>query len=171
MSVIEVIQADITKLQVDAIVNAANNALMGGGGVDWAIHRAAGPELLDACRALKGCETGKAKITKGFNLPALYIIHAAGPVWNNGCENEEQLLASCYTESLKLAMQYGIKTIAFPAISTGAYRFPFDKALTVAVRTIAEFIQYNDSLTKIYLVFFSNKEFENAQRLYKKITA
>jgi len=168
MNKIEIIKADITQLKVDAIVNAANNALMGCGGVDWAIHRAAGNELLEECRTLKGCETGQAKITKGYNLPAKFIIHTVGPVWNNGTENEEELLKSCYLTSLQLASNNHIKTIAFPSISTGAYRFPFDKAFKIAFKTINEYLMEVQDIEKIYLVFYSGSEFNQVQRIIKK---
>jgi O-acetyl-ADP-ribose deacetylase len=169
MSKIEIIQGDITKLKVDAIVNAANNALMGGGGVDWAIHKAAGSELLEACRLLKGCDTGQSKLTEGFNLHAKFIIHTVGPVWNNGTENELELLKSCYSTSMQLVSQAQIKAIAFPAISTGAYRFPFDKAFKIAHQTISVFL--NDNVTtieKVFLVYFSDSDFKQAQRIMKK---
>ncbi|MDX2465505.1 MAG: O-acetyl-ADP-ribose deacetylase [Porticoccus sp.] len=133
---IEILQADITKLKVDAIVNAANNTLCGGGGVDGAIHRAAGEELLAECRTLKGCSTGRAKITKGYYLPATYVIHTVGPVWSGGHENEEELLASCYRESIKIANEHNVKTLAFPAISCGAYRFPIERACEIAMNEV-----------------------------------
>jgi len=133
---IEILETDITTLQVDAIVNAANNALCGGGGVDGAIHRAAGEELLSECRTLKGCETGHAKLTKGYNLPATYVIHAVGPVWYGGHKNEEELLASCYRESIKIANEHNIKTLAFPAISCGAYKFPIERACEIAMSEV-----------------------------------
>src|SRR5438105_451757 len=133
---IEIAQGDITKLKVDAIVNAANETLLGGGGVDGAIHRAAGPELLDECRGLDGCATGEAKITKGYKLPAKYVIHTVGPVWHGGKHKEDDLLASCYRSSLALAAQHSIRTIAFPAISTGAYRFPIERAARIALAEI-----------------------------------
>lgn len=170
MGKIEIIKADITRLKVDAIVNAANNALMGGGGVDWAIHKAAGNELLEECRALKGCETGQSKITKGYNLPAKFIIHTVGPVWNNGTENEEELLRSCYLTSLQLANDHHVKTIAFPSISTGAYRFPFDKAATIAYQTIVNYLNHNTLIEKVYLVCYSDKDVEQYNRAIQKLT-
>lgn len=164
MHKIEIINADITQLKVDAIVNAANNSLVGGGGVDGAIHKAAGKDLLEECRTLKGCATGKSKLTKGYNLPAKFIIHTVGPVWNNGTENEEMLLAACYSSSLQIASENRIKTIAFPSISTGAYRFPFDKAAKIAYSTISGFLNDNNTIEKVYLVCFSDKDLEQMKR-------
>lgn len=160
MGHIKVIPGDITKIEVDAIVNAANNTLLGGGGVDGAIHKAAGPELLEECRRLNGCETGKAKLTKGYKLPAKYVIHTVGPIWHGGKENEDRLLADCYRNSLQLAVENGIKTIAFPSISTGAYRFPLKRAARIAMLEISGFLEENSSIEKVFMVCFDEKTLE-----------
>ncbi len=149
---IEIIQGDITQLKVDAIVNAANTTLRGGGGVDGAIHAAAGPRLLEECMSLGGCEVGKAKLTKGYALPAKVVIHTVGPYWMGGVRREHQLLASCYRESLSIASLHGMKTIAFPAISCGAFRFPADEAAQVAVNTVMHFLQSDQSIEKVSFV-------------------
>ncbi len=166
---IEIIKADITSLKVDAIVNAANNALMGGGGVDGAIHRAAGKELTEACRRLRGCETGQSKITKGYELPSKFVIHTVGPVWNNGLADEEELLKSCYKTAMELAIDNGVKTIAFPAISTGAYRFPFDKAAQIAYKTIRSVLEQTDVVESVYLVCFSDKDSDQLKRVIQRL--
>jgi O-acetyl-ADP-ribose deacetylase (regulator of RNase III) len=165
MGKIEIQKCDITELNVDAIVNAVNTSLLGGGGVDGAIHRAAGPELLEFNRKLGGCQTGEAKISPGFKLPAKYIIHTVGPVWNGGKNNEDELLAKCYKNSLLLAVENRIKTIAFPAISTGVYRFPLDRAAKIAVSEVKKFLQKNESIEKVIFVCFD----ENTFRAYKKL--
>lgn len=154
MGKIKVIEGDITKVNVDAIVNAANTTLMGGGGVDGAIHRAAGPALYAACEKFGGCPTGEARITSGFNLPAKYIIHTPGPVWHGGESGEDNLLANSYRNSLQLADQYGCHTVAFPSISTGVYSFPLDRAATIAVKTIREFLQTTSHVEEVIMVCF-----------------
>lgn len=152
----EVCRGDITRLAVDAIVNAANTTLLGGGGVDGAIHRAAGPELLEECRTLGGCPTGRARITKGYRLPARYVIHAVGPVWHGGKRGEAELLASAYRESLKLAHAHGLKTLAFPAISCGAYGYPVREAARIAVREVAAFLAKAPEISRVMFCCFSD---------------
>ena len=160
ISTIEIFKGDITKLKVDAIVNAANSSLLGGGGVDGAIHRTAGPKLLEECRKLNGCKTGEAKITKGYNLPANFVIHTVGPVWNGGNYNEDELLSNCYLNSLKLAVENKIKSIAFPAISTGVYGFPLERAAQIAIKTVKKFIQSDKSIQKIIFVCFDDRTYQ-----------
>ena len=149
-------RGDITKLAVDAIVNAANTTLLGGGGVDGAIHRAAGPELLAECRTLGGCRPGEAKITRGYSLPARFVIHTVGPVWSGGHRGEPETLANCYRNSLSVAAANGVRTIAFPAISCGAYRYPIADAAAIAVESTKEFLRENDSITKVAFVVSSD---------------
>jgi O-acetyl-ADP-ribose deacetylase (regulator of RNase III) len=166
LRLIEIIKADITTLKVDEIVNAANTSLLGGGGVDGAIHRAAGPELLAECRTLHGCSTGQAKITKGYNLPAKHVIHTVGPVWHGGNNNEDELLRSCYRTSLKLAVENNCRTIAFPAISCGVYGFPIDRACKIAITEIQRFLkQEQHNFSKIYLVCFDDAMMEAYSRI------
>jgi O-acetyl-ADP-ribose deacetylase (regulator of RNase III) len=161
---IEIVEGDITTQRVDAIVNAANTTLLGGGGVDGAIHRAAGPQLLQECRALGGCPTGEARITKGYNLPAKYVIHTVGPVWRDGHHGEDELLAGCYRSSLELAQRHRLRTVAFPGISTGAYRFPLERATEIAVREVRSFLEQNPGFEKVVFVCFNRAAREVYER-------
>jgi O-acetyl-ADP-ribose deacetylase (regulator of RNase III) len=164
---IEIVQGDITRQEVDAIVNAANTSLLGGGGVDGAIHRAAGPELLAECRKLGGCPTGEAKITHGYNLPAKWVVHTVGPVWRGGDHHEDELLAECYRNSLALARLHKAESVAFPAISTGAYGFPSERACEIALREIQQFLQANDTPARVLVVCFDS----HAAGTYRKSIA
>lgn len=161
---IQILDTDITTLQVDAIVNAANSTLLGGGGVDGAIHRAAGEGLLEECRKLGGCDTGDAKITSGHHLPAKHVIHTVGPVWRDGKHNEDSLLAACYRNCLKLAVAHQIQSIAFPAISTGAYRFPADRAANVAMREVTAHLSKHQVPQKVIFACFGEEMVENYRR-------
>jgi O-acetyl-ADP-ribose deacetylase len=160
----KVVEADITRLAVDAIVNAANSSLLGGGGVDGAIHRAAGPQLLEACRSLGGCATGDARITPGFRLPARWVIHAVGPVWKGGGQGEAQLLASCYRRSLELAVEAGARSVAFSAISTGVYAYPRDEAARIAIGTVRDGLRDCDGLDQVVFCCFDPDSLEAHQR-------
>lgn len=171
MTTLKAHQGDITKLSVDAIVNAANSSLLGGGGVDGAIHRAAGRELLEECRALRGCKTGDAKITGGYELPAKFVIHTVGPVWHGGSRGEPELLASCYRRSLELAVERGLTSIAFPAISTGVYGYPIRKAAEIALSTATTFTQSPTSLQEIIFCCFSASDYEVYAELLSKVSS
>ena len=163
---IKIIKGDITKIKAEAIVNAANSTLLGGGGVDGAIHRAAGPELLKECRTLGGCKTGEAKITKGYNLPAKFVIHTVGPVWQGGNTGEAELLKKCYQNSLRLAQKHKIKSIAFPAISTGVYGYSFEQASKIAIRTVKNFIDENlEAFDEVIFVLFFEEDFSAFKKL------
>lgn len=163
----EIVRNDITKMRLDAIVNAANRSLLGGGGVDGAIHAAAGPQLLEECRTLGGCQTGEAKLTRGYRLPAKYVIHTVGPIWHGGAHGERELLEACYRNSLNLALAYGCETVAFPMISAGAYGYPKDQAMAVAVDTIGRFLLEHDMT--VYLVVFGRTEFLTGKKLFRDV--
>lgn len=169
MAKIEIIKGDITKQEVDAIVNAANCSLLGGGGVDGAIHRAAGPELLAECRTLNGCKTGEAKITRGYKLPAKFVIHTPGPVWHGGNNNEAEKLRCCYRNSLVLASENGCETVDFPSISTGVYHFPLEKAAEIAIGAIAEYLFEHPEIERVRMVCFDERTKEHYDKALEKL--
>jgi O-acetyl-ADP-ribose deacetylase (regulator of RNase III) len=165
---VQIVQGDITKQRVDAIVNAANTSLLGGGGVDGAIHRAAGPDLLEETKKIGGCPTGEARISKGYRLPAKYVIHTVGPIWRGGEKNEDNLLSDCYRNSFGAAQELGVKTIAFPSISTGAYGFPLERATEIAMEETKRFLEKDESLTKVVFVCFGEEVYSTYQEVYKR---
>ncbi len=166
---IKIVEGDITKQDVDAIVNAANTSLLGGGGVDGAIHRAAGSELLEETRTLGGCPTGEARVSKGYRLPAKWVIHTVGPVWGGGAKNEDNLLANCYRNSFKETGRLGIKSIAFPSISTGVYRFPLERATEIALKETKKFLEQNETLETVVFVCFGEQVTRTYQEVFKRI--
>ena len=166
---IKIVEGDITKQEVDAIVNAANTSLLGGGGVDGAIHRAAGSELIEETRTLGGCPTGEARVSKGYRLPAKWVIHTVGPIWGGGAKNEDNLLANCYRNSFKEAERLGLKTIAFPSISTGVYRFPFERATEIALKETKKFLEENETLETVVFVCFREQATRTYQEVFKRI--
>ena len=166
---VQIVEGDITKQEVDAIVNAANTSLLGGGGVDGAIHRAAGPELLEETKKIGGCPTGEARASKGYHLPSKWVIHTVGPVWAGGNKNEDSLLASCYRNSLKTALDLGVETIAFPSISTGAYGFPLERATEIAMKETKEFLEAQKGRARVIFVCFGEKVYNTYQDMYKRI--
>ena len=166
---VQIVEGDITKQEVDAIVNAANTSLLGGGGVDGGIHRAAGPELLEETRKIGGCPTGEARVSNGYRLPAKWVIHTVGPVWGGGHKNEENLLANCYKNSLQAAQELGVTSIAFPSISTGAYGFPLERATEIALGETKKVLEINTTLTKVVFVCFGEKAYNTYQEVYKRV--
>jgi len=166
---VQIVEGDITKQEVDAIVNAANTSLLGGGGVDGAIHRAAGPELLEETRKIGGCPTGEARVSKGYKLHAKWVIHTVGPIWAGGNRDEENLLASCYRNSFKAAQDLGIKSVAFPSISTGAYGFPLERATEITLEETKKFLETDKTLTKVVFVCFGEKALNTYREVYKRV--
>jgi len=166
---IEIVQGDITKMEVDAIINAANTSLLGGGGVDGAIHRAAGPELLAETKTIGGCPTGEARVTNGYQLPAKWVIHTVGPIWSGGYGDKDELLANCYINSFKAALEISAITVAFPSISTGVYRFPLERAVNIALRETKFFLQNNQSIKKVIFVCFGSDVYKKYQEVFNEV--